>query len=237
MMTELRIPKKNQANQNQEQEFETLQLLAGTTTIIIGANGAGKTRLAVYIEEGLGKNAHRISAHRALNLNPDVNKIPEAKAKRLLASGDRWDDGLSLTIGFRDTRVSNRWNNQSSTHLLNDFEYLLQYLFAQHVNTADGYYQKTIEGENTELTKSKLYQLKETWENLLPHKKLHITADDITVSTTNDETQAPYSASEMSDGERAIFYILGQVLSADENSVLIFDEPELHIHQSIITNL
>lgn len=48
---------------------------------------------------------------------------------------------------------------------------------------------------------------------------------------------ADYSASEMSDGERAVFYILGQVLSANEGSILIFDEPELHIHKSIISNL
>lgn len=232
MMTELSIPKKNQTNQNRE--FETLQLPAGTTTIIIGANGAGKTRLAVYIEEELGEKAHRISAHRALNLTLDINKISEAKARNYLVYGHNYDIKQSY---FSQYRNQARWDNKSSTHLLNDFEYLLQYLFAQHINTTDSYYQKTIKGENAELTKSKLYQLKETWENLLPHKKLHITADDISVSTTNDEMQAPYSASEMSDVERAIFYILGQVLSANEDSVLIFDEPELHIHQSIIANL
>ena len=76
----------------------------------------------------------------------------------------------------------------------------------------------------------------EVWERLLPLKKLHITADDIRVSSTSIES-ADYSASEMSDGERAVFYILGQVLSANEGSILIFDEPELHIHKSIISNL
>ena len=63
---------------------------------------------------------------------------------------------------------------------------------------------------------------------------MHITADNIQVSSTGVEDL--YSASEMSDGERSIFYILGQVLSANENSVLIFDEPELHIHKSIMSN-
>ena len=41
----------------------------------------------------------------------------------------------------------------------------------------------------------------------------------------------------MSDGERAIFYLIGQTLVADENSVLIIDEPELHLHPSIMTAL
>lgn len=41
----------------------------------------------------------------------------------------------------------------------------------------------------------------------------------------------------MSDGERAIFYLIGQVLVAAANSVLIIDEPELHIHRSIMSSL
>lgn len=34
-----------------------LPLEAGKTTIIIGANGSGKTRLAVFLEEKLGEKA------------------------------------------------------------------------------------------------------------------------------------------------------------------------------------
>lgn len=41
----------------------------------------------------------------------------------------------------------------------------------------------------------------------------------------------------MSDGERAIFYLLGQALTIQENSLLIIDEPELHIHRSVISSL
>jgi hypothetical protein len=41
----------------------------------------------------------------------------------------------------------------------------------------------------------------------------------------------------MSDGERAVFYMLGQALVAAENSLIIFDEPELHVHRSIMAKL
>jgi len=41
----------------------------------------------------------------------------------------------------------------------------------------------------------------------------------------------------MSDGERAIFYLIGQTLAAAENSLIIFDEPELHVHRAIMTKL
>lgn len=32
----------------------------GDSTIFVGANGSGKTRLAVFIEKALGEKAHRI---------------------------------------------------------------------------------------------------------------------------------------------------------------------------------
>ena len=69
MMCNVNIPKKDNSNLE-------LTLEAGKTTIIIGANGSGKTRLAVFLEEQLKEKAHRIAAHRALSLNPNVDKIP-----------------------------------------------------------------------------------------------------------------------------------------------------------------
>ncbi|WP_304106526.1 AAA family ATPase [Haemophilus parahaemolyticus] len=223
MMCNVNIPRKDNSNLE-------LTLEAGKTTIIIGANGSGKTRLAVFLEEQLGEKAHRIAAHRALNLNPDVNKIPESKAKKALIYGATWD-----TVSI-STRKSERWGNKAPTSLLNDFDRLLQYLFAQQNNLAVENHQKRNRGEEITNSKTKLDILQEVWERLLPLKKLHITADNIRVSSTSIES-ADYSASEMSDGERAVFYILGQVLSANEDSILIFDEPELHIHKSIISNL
>lgn len=222
-MCNVNIPRKDNSNLE-------LTLKAGKTTIIIGANGSGKTRLAVYLEDKLGEKAHRIAAHRALNLNPNVNKISESKAKNKLIYGVEWDD---ISISYR---ASHRWDHKAPTLLLNDFDYLLQYLFAQQNNLAVKNNQKLNRGESITNSKTKLDILQEVWERLLPLKKLHITADDIRVSSIGIES-ADYSASEMSDGERAVFYILGQVLSANEGSILIFDEPELHIHKSIISNL
>lgn len=222
-MCDVNIPRKDNSNLE-------LTLEAGKTTIIIGANGSGKTRLAVHLEEQLGEKAHRIAAHRALSLNPNVDKIPETKARQYLTYGNS-GDGISIS-----NRKYYRWENKAPTSLLNDFNRLLQYLFAQQNNLAVENNQKLNRREKITNSKTKLDILQEVWERLLPLKKLHITADDIRVSSTSIES-TDYSASEMSDGERAVFYILGQVLSANEGSILIFDEPELHIHKSIISNL
>ncbi|MBO7926963.1 DUF4435 domain-containing protein [Pseudoalteromonas sp. K222D] len=42
-----------------------------------------------------------------------------------------------------------------------------------------------------------------------------------------------YSSSEMSDGERVIFYLIGQCLAAKENGIIVIDEPEIHLHKSV----
>lgn len=41
----------------------------------------------------------------------------------------------------------------------------------------------------------------------------------------------------MSDGERVIFYLIGQCLAAPEDGIIIIDEPELHLHKSVQTPL
>ena len=220
-MCNVNIPRKD--NSDLELTLET-----GKTTIIIGANGSGKTRLAVYLEEKLGKKAHRIAAHRALILKSDLEKITEEKAKNALMYG--------LDSGNIEDRTGWRWNSNANIALLNDFDRLLQYLFAEQTNISIKHYQNYLSKNSVEIEKPKLYKLKEAWEVLLPHRILHITGDNIYVSTVT-ESSSKYLASEMSDGERSIFYILGQVLSANEGSILIFDEPELHIHKSIISNL
>ncbi|MGY6550455.1 MAG: AAA family ATPase [Erythrobacter sp.] len=62
-----------------------------------------------------------------------------------------------------------------------------------------------------------------------------MTGDDVNVRPRGASDQD--SASEMSDGERAIFYLIGQTLLADESTLLIIDEPELHVHRSIMSKL
>ena len=41
----------------------------------------------------------------------------------------------------------------------------------------------------------------------------------------------------MSDGERVIFYLIGQALSTPEEGIVVVDEPELHLHRSIQARL
>lgn len=202
----------------------------GSSVVFVGANGSGKTRLAVFIETAAGSDAHRISAHRALNLNPAVPKIRGAEALRKLRLG--WEHE-SATIHHR---MGSRWaDSKPAVSMLNDFDSLIQALFAdQSVTTLDTH-SKARSGTLTEAMPTKFETLSDIWQRLLPHRQLVISGDDIQVSVIGGT--GTYPASDMSDGERAIFYLIAQALVAADSSLLIIDEPELHVHPSIISNL
>jgi ABC-type cobalamin/Fe3+-siderophores transport system ATPase subunit len=206
-----------------------IQIEAGSSVVFVGANGTGKTKLATYIEDTLSLNAHRISAHRALVLNPDVPKIAENKALLGLRIG--WNHESAQVAHRKD----HRWGSKGSVALLNDFDFLIQALFAEQSNKSLETHKRVRSGDTSSAEPTKFEILTDIWERLLPHRELHFSGDDIQVSISG-ETEL-YSATDMSDGERSVFYMLGQTLVASDNSLIIFDEPELHVHPSIMSKL
>lgn len=214
-----------------------IRLEAGQTTMFVGANGSGKTRLASWLEEKVGADAHRISAHRALTLNPSVVKVGESQSRFQLITGvDAGSFETFKTHNKADLRKINRWHSRAPTFLLNDFDILLQWLYAEQGNTAVNYLDKAYNGNAGEPTTTKFRQLSTMWERVLPTKHLIITGDDIQVEPIGGSAEDRYSAAQMSDGERAIFYMIGQVLFAP-TGVIIFDEPELHVHRAVLGRL
>ncbi len=185
--------------------------------------------MATHIENLLNLNAHRVSAHRALALNPLVAKINEKQALLGLRTGY---PSLDAQVQHRS---NNRWQGKEATALLNDFDFLIQALFAEQANKSLETHKKVRAGDQSPVEPTKFECLVEIWERLLTHRKLHISGDNIEVSVVGE--QDCYPGSEMSDGERAVFYMLGQALVAAENSLIIFDEPELHVHRSIMAKL
>ncbi len=94
-------------------EFEEISVSLGTTTTFCGANGSGKTRLAVHVEQQLGLAAHRVSAHRALSLNPSVPKISEREALSGLRTGEmRGHQEEARALRYRQ---NSRWGRHEAT--------------------------------------------------------------------------------------------------------------------------
>jgi ABC-type branched-subunit amino acid transport system ATPase component len=212
-----------------------IELRAGLSTIIVGANGSGKTKLAQECEKKLANKAHRISAQRMLALDPSIEKVSEAAARGLLRSGYAKPEELG---SFEHARNSQRWGQSRPSFILNDAGALLQLLFSQQANIAVKAYNASLDGVASDNTTTYLRSLKDIYHRVLPTRRLEITADDITASIFESNiTEDSYSITSMSDGEKAVFYMIGQVLVADPDSVFIMDEPEIHIHRSILGRL
>ncbi len=215
----------------------SITLAAGETTIFVGANGSGKTRLAAALEELGGAEAHRIAAHRALTLDPGVPKISQRDSRQLLRTGISARDQILDEAQIEPYRRHNRWKSKAAIQLLNDFEPLLQWLFAEQSNVALETHDHAHQGRTDAPKLTAFQRLKAVWERVLPARRLYPRGDTVEVGLADDADAPLYSAADMSDGERAVFYMIGQVLFASTGSILIFDEPELHVHRSILARL
>lgn len=62
---------------------------------------------------------------------------------------------------------------------------------------------------------TKLDRIQKIWETILPHRKLKKRAGIIETFPTGQEVDI-YNASQMSDGERVMFYLIGRVVCAPQ---------------------
>jgi len=207
-----------------------LNIAAGTSTIIVGANGSGKTRLGVLLENQIPPLfVQRIAAQKSLTLRDDISLISFERANNFLRFGGPDFQGAHKSHG--------RWASKPATHLLNDVDALMQALFSAHNRVASEHLKERKSNPNIEIPVTKLEKSKQIWEQLLPHRVLEITEASIQVIPLGSTASARYSGSEMSDGERGIVYFLGQSLVAPDNAVIIVDEPESHVHRAILRRL
>lgn len=208
-------------NNNPEIEFEQL--------VVIGANGSGKTRFGANIEEKYHTITHRISAQKSLSIPPLVRpKSLEVATNEFLYGSTHPNRAVYESLNYKK---SNRWGNNFNTHLLNDYEKLLTLLHTEEYETLANSKEQNILSPETRIDRTK-----KIWELVLPHRKLKIKAGVIESYPTGHPNSL-YNAQELSDGERVIFYLIGEVICSPENSIIIIDEPEMHIHKSLIKKL
>lgn len=219
--------------------------------IIIGANGAGKSHLAAFIEKSdfekdkerdkeIGeKRRHggkclRISAQRILNFKDSIQlenyKIAEGKVI------------FGNNLGTNEKDFNKWWVNGMSawtTAVTNDFDSVLAATIAKINLEYKAYYENSLENKNDECEQAKhnltIDRIKRIWHKVLSERD--ITISDGQVLAIAPGTQSEYNANQMSDGERVCLYMICQVLSAPSNMLIIVDEPELHLHSSIMNKL
>lgn len=241
----------NQKNfENQNAEYKNC--FDKNSIVLIGANGSGKTRLSVWIDKNNEKLAiSRISAQKSLEVPSFTQAIDVGDAKEQLQLGNKLDQWTKQALqektsglNTKSYTMTNKWNDAPETHELKDIDALMQYLVSEDQLLSSSFYHKSIYhrndlcNEHPLLEQSKLCKVKVLWEKVISHKVLIIEYGKILVQSRNcSNSKELYNGHEMSDGERAVFYFIGQVLSASKDSLIIIDEPENHLHNSIISRL
>ncbi|WP_077324715.1 DUF4435 domain-containing protein [Virgibacillus siamensis] len=219
---------------------EIRQFEQGKPIVLLGANGAGKTRLSVKIEELNDPNfnnrevsetllVQRITAQKSLSLSESIviKGLDSAEKEATVGS----DSPNSSKFGFR-------YGRNPATSLLNDYDKVLSLFFARNNKLVEQYHEqcRIAQSKNEAFPppiKSLKEKAQEIWDYLLPNRQLDLSGNEVHVIFNSER----YHGKEMSDGERVILYMIVQALSVKPNSMLIIDEPELHIHKAIIKKL
>lgn len=215
-MKKLKLPKENTI-----EEIETFQGI-----LFLGANGSGKTRLGSWIEiDSPQKNiVHRISAQKSLALPDSTTPQSIEKAEKdLLFGSPGWSHG----------HKPNKFKHKPAIEPLDDYHKLMSYLFSDETEE-NARYKRECKASDDRIKPpvTRIDLVKELWEEILPHRELIIGGLRIQTRVKGQEEKL-YNSSEMSDGERVIFYLIGQCLAAPKDGIIVIDEPELHLHKSV----
>lgn len=225
MKIDLIMPNSAGMNQNEIIKLEN-------NMVLIGANGAGKSKLGAWIEQNMQNQVivHRIGAHKALNI-PEFAQLKNLEQAEKDLLWGRNDEHASV-----NRKVTDRWGSNPTTFLLNDFDKLLSLLFAKTIERDRKHTHQTQEkGKYVEVDDAPIDIIVKVWSDIMPHRNILFKDGKVLVSSNN--TESLYHGKEMSDGERVTLYLLGQCLCAPKNSIIIIDEPEIHLHKSLVDKL
>lgn len=210
------------------------EISSNQSFVIIGANGSGKSRLGKFIEDNASEGtSHRISAQRALNIPDFVSLKSFEEASDLLLYGTTNKN----TIERRSKGYKWGWDGYEN-RLIDDFDNLLSSVFALKNKENDKFVQACKEKERSgrqhpNAPSTIIDRTIEIWTSIMPHREI-ILADAKVAARHNG---SEYHGKNLSDGERVALYLLAQSLCVPDGYIIIVDEPEIHLHKSVMIKL
>ena len=192
---------------------------------IVGANGSGKSSLIQrLVEQARNKKIKRITAHRQTWFNSgSVNFTP--------ASRQEYDRDMQRYNTHEEARSKDLRPSKDLSALLFDLvakDNAINESIAQHIRNKDA----DQAFEESDKSPSPFNQINE----MLAHGKLKVTLDktaDQNLLASHIQGNS-YGIEKMSDGERNAVIIASHVITAESGTVFLIDEPERHLHRSII---
>lgn len=208
------------------------------SVIFIGANGAGKSRLGAWIEQKKTSEVHRIGAQRNLNFDAHIPLKSYQESEELVM----YDNSTSGNRQSKIFKFGSPEDDRYVTHVFNDFNNVLSALIAKTGNEDRDYVERCKKAESDGVEKpsvpvSDIDKLMKIWHDIFPQRELKY--DDYSFYAVDPllPDSKEYSATKMSDGERAALYFIAQILCVPNNKIILVDEPELHLHKSLMNRL
>lgn len=209
---------------------------AQENTVVVGANGCGKTTLANTLQKSLNIKDGIVIPAQKLLIIPTFSSIPnyEATAENYNRyQREILDDKQTFNASKEDDIPYSATKQYGS-----EFRNVLAALYSERMAKQNRFCNAFKRGEN--LTKqdlqSVLDRVIDIWNFLIEHRTLECD-DSNKLILTGEGVDGNYPAFRMSDGERIILYLVGRVLLAPENSLIIIDEPEMYLHKTIVDKL
>lgn len=204
----------------------TLSVNVGEMVFILGANGTGKSSLMQAFASASHDKTRRITAHRQTWFR---SGSPEFTGKQRVE--------YEQNMVRHDRQINARWMDDYSQQRAQ----MAIYDLVNSENVRARQITQAVDANDTnEVTK--LAANHGAFSTL--NRLLRLANLDISVSIeTNDEIMATrngsqsYSIAKLSDGERNAILIAANVLNVPAGTLLLIDEPERHLHRSIVSPL
>lgn len=192
-----------------------------STTVIIGANGAGKSSLINELRKNSIDEMYVLPAQKLLYFVSNIsnrNNIEQENYIRDLKNTNIKYDTIDLYPLNIQENFSNTFTNLI-TLLVKDIMVVATYKFRGQNDSSLSLWQK----------------LEKIWNKIKPEISFEI--DPIKIIVNVEKNNSKYSINGLSDGERCILFYIGNVLLAPENSYIIVDEPETFLNGAVYNEL
>lgn len=207
------------------------------SVIIIGANGSGKSKLGEWMEKRDETSTHRIGAQRSLVFGHYIQQKSYEQATNLLLYGKETQQPNHMQRWGHD---GEKWNYTAT--LLNDYENVLSALSALKIKEQEIYLAECKEREiagqiHNNVPPMVTDVLQRIWKSIFPQRDIKLDDAKVTAVYSKDGIAKEYKGRDMSDGERVALYLIAQALCVPKDKTIIIDEPEIHLHRSIMNRL
>lgn len=203
--------------------------------VVVGANGSGKSTLISNLKQTISEKIGIVIPAQKLFIIPTFDSIPNYNSTLREYENYQLNYNNGKTTYSASQTDSIPYNETQRYGA--EYKYVLKTLLAERQYIRNRYCDNVERGEEVNINdlSTKINKVIEIWNYLIEHRELFCDGSNIKVRVK--ESQEEYPAHQMSDGEKNILYLIGRVLLASENAMIIIDEPEMYLHKAIINKL